>query len=91
MKTITSNELTTVTGGASKTDSAVTAQLTALQGSIKDLASNNNQSSSNDMMLPMMMMAMQRPAQGPTVVAAPAAPVVAGGPVVNISNRFRRW
>ncbi|MGE0400861.1 MAG: hypothetical protein AB7T06_29390 [Kofleriaceae bacterium] len=94
MKTITSLDLNTVCGGASKTDSAVTTQLTALQGSIKDLANNNNKSSSDGLLPLMMVMALGQKQQGPTVVAAgaPAAPVVAGGPVVNISSRIgRRW
>ena len=91
MKTITTNDLNTVCGGASKADSAVTTQLTALQSSIKDLSANQGSNKSNDMLLPLMMMAMGQKQQGPTVVAAGApAPVVAGGPVVNISNRFRR-
>lgn len=93
MKTITTTELNTVCGGASKTDSAVTSQLTALQSSIKDLAANNNKSSSSDSLLPLvMMMAMNKPSAPQTVVAAgPAASPVAAGPIVNISNRFRRW
>ena len=93
MKTITTNDLNTVCGGASKANSDVTTQLTALQGSIKDLAANNNNKSSSDSMLPLLrVMAMGQKQQGPTVVAAGApAPVVAGGPVVNISNRVRRW
>jgi bacteriocin-like protein len=94
MKTITTNDLNTVYGGASKkADGDVTAQLTALQGSIKDLSSNNTKSSSDSMLPLLMVMALgNKQQQGPTVVSAgAAAPVVAGGPVVNISNRVRRW
>jgi hypothetical protein len=91
MKTITTSDLNTVCGGASKADSAVTTQLTALQGSIKDLAANNNKSSSSDSMLPLLMvMAMGNKQQGSTtVVQGAAAPVVQGGPVVNIRSRVR--
>ena len=89
MKTIDQNELSTVSGGASKNDQ-LTQTLTSVQSSIKDLASQKS-SSSNDMLMPMMMMmAMNRPA--PTVVATGAAPAAAAGPVVNISTRVgRRW
>jgi len=92
MKTITTEELNTVTGGASSTDAGVTSQLTALQGSIKDLAANkSSSSSSSESLMPMMMMMAMRPQPAPTVVAtgggAPAAP----SSVVNISTRVRRW
>lgn len=92
MKTITTNDLNTVCGGASKANSDVTTQLSSLQSSIKDLASNQNNKSS-DLTPLLMVMALSQKQQGPTVVAAgaPAAPVVAGGPIVNISNRVRRW
>jgi len=89
MKTITTDELTTVTGGTSSSD-GVASQLTALQGSIKDLAAAKPAASSTDsMMLPMMMMAMRPQQSAPTVVAAgaPAAPAS----VVNINTRVRRW
>jgi hypothetical protein len=93
MKTITTNDLNTVCGGASKADSAVTSQLTALQSSIKDLSNNNNKSSSNELLPLIMVMALSQKQSGPTVVAAGgAAPApVVGGPIVNISNRVRRW
>lgn len=92
MKTITTNDLNTVCGGASKANSDVTTQLSSLQSSIKDLASNQNNNKSNDLTPLLMVMALSQKQQGPTVVAAGApAPVVAGGPIVNISNRVRRW
>jgi bacteriocin-like protein len=87
MKTITTTELSNVTGG--KATDAVTQQLTALQGSIKDLASaqTNKPASGLDPTMLMMMMAMRPQQSAPTVVAgAPAA-----APVVNISTRVRRW
>jgi len=72
MKDITTNELSTVTGG--KTSDAVTQQLTALQGSIKDLASAQSTKSGSDPTTMLMMMLALRPQQqAATVVAAPAA------------------
>lgn len=93
MKTITTNDLNTVFGGASKSDSAVTQQLSALQSSIKDLGANNNKDKSSELLPLIMVMALSQKQQGPTVVAAgaPAAPVAAG-PVINVSSRVgRRW
>jgi len=88
MKTIDTQELSNVAGGVSKNDQ-LTTTLTSVQNSIKDLASQKS-SSGNDLLVPMaMMMAFNRP-QAPTVVATGAAPA-AGGPVINISNRVRRW
>ncbi|HWO26099.1 MAG TPA: bacteriocin [Kofleriaceae bacterium] len=88
MKTIDQNELSTVSGGASKNDQ-LTSTLTSVQSSIRDLA-NQKSSGGNDMLMPLaMMMAFNRP-QAPTVVTTGAAP--AAGPVINVSNRFgRRW
>jgi bacteriocin-like protein len=90
MKTIDQNELSTVSGGASKNDQ-LTSTLTSVQSSIRDLAGQKN-SGSNDMLMPLaMMMAFNRP-QAPTVVATGAAAPVAAGPVINVSNRIgRRW
>jgi hypothetical protein len=91
MKTIDTQELSTVAGGVSKNDQ-LTSTLTSVQSSIKDLASQKPSSSGNDLLLPMaMMMAFNRP-QAPTVVAAGTAVAPAAGPVINISNRIgRRW
>ncbi len=86
MKTITTSELVTVTGGV-KTSDAVTTQLTALQGSIKDLASAQSKPAGNDSMTTMMMMMAMRPQPQQTVVAAPAA---AAAPVINVDTRVRR-
>jgi hypothetical protein len=87
MKTITTDTLVTVTGGVAG-NSAVTQQLTALQGSIKDLATTQAKPAGglSDPSTMMMMMMAMRPQQQ-TVVAAPAA----ASPVINISNRVRRW
>ncbi len=86
MKTIPTTELETITGGTASTNSAVTQQLTALQGSIKDLATAQAKPADNSMTTMMMMMAM-RPQPQQTVVAAPAA---SPAPVVNIDTRVRR-
>ncbi len=88
MKTITTNELETVTGGTTSTQSAVTQQLTALQGSIKDLATAQAKPADNGMSTMMMMMAMRPQPQQQTVVAAPAA---AAAPVINVDTHVRRW
>jgi hypothetical protein len=86
MKTINTEALVTVTGGKSD---AVSTQLTALQGSIKDLASAQAKPAGglSDPTTMMFMMMAMRPQPQQTVVAAPAA-----APVINVSTRFgRRW
>jgi hypothetical protein len=91
MKTIDSQDLSTVAGGVSKNDQLTTA-LTTVQSSIKDLASQKNSGGMGDYFLPFMVLALGQRQQAPTVVTAGAAPTVAAGPVINISNRFgRRW
>ncbi len=90
MKTITTDELVTVAGGTTRANEALTAQLTSLQSSIKDVATNsnnNNNCGSNSMMMMMGCMMAQRQ-QAPAVVAAePAA-----SPIINVSTRVgRRW
>jgi len=90
MKTITTNELVSVCGGTTKANDAVTTQLTALQGSIKDLASaQTTKSGASDPTTMMMMMMALRPQPQATVVAPAAAP--AASPVVNINTRVRHW
>lgn len=92
MKTISSVELATITGGTTSSQDAINTQLTGLQSSIKDLATAQTQkSSSSDPTTMMMMMMAMRPQQSPTVVAPAAAAPVAPGPVVNINTRVRRW
>ena len=86
MKTINTEALVSVTGG--KTD-AVSTQLTALQGSIKELATSQAKPAGglSDPTTMMFMMMAMRPQPQQTVVAAPAA-----APVINVSTRFgRRW
>lgn len=93
MKTITTLDLNTVCGGASKSDAAVTQQLSTLKSSIEGLSANNNKSSSSDTLLPLVLcMAMQKQNAPTTVVAAGApAPAVQGGSVVNIRTRVGHW
>jgi hypothetical protein len=75
MKTIDLDTLNQVTGGLTKSAELTTA-LTSIQSSIKDLGSNNQNQSSN-LLLPVMFMAMQNRRQGPSVVSAGGATVVA--------------
>jgi hypothetical protein len=91
MKTLTTNVLANVSGGASKSSELTTA-LSSIQSSIKDVANQKNNSgglgdSSTMLMLGLM---MSQKNQGPTVVAAGPAAAPASGPVVNISTRVRR-
>lgn len=88
MKTITTVELETVTGGTAAND-AINQQLTTLQGSIKDLATAQTSKSSTDPTTMMMMMMAMQPKQAAPTVVAPAA--AAPAPVVNINTRVRRW
>ncbi len=92
MQTITTNVLETVSGGASKS-SEISSAISALGNEVKSIAANKNSSSSMDpTMMLVLAMTMGQKSSGPTVVSAgaPAAPVVAGGPIVNISTRVRR-
>jgi hypothetical protein len=88
MKTLDTQDLALVSGGAARRNDQLTQQLTQIGTSIKDAASANNNNQNNLLMPMVMMMAMNRN-NGPTVVAtgAPAAP----SSVVNISTRVRRW
>lgn len=87
MKDLETTELAAVSGGT-RTSDLITQQLTTLTSAIKDASTTNTSSSNN--LLPIMMMALAFRPQ-PTVVAGAAAPAYAAGPVINISNRFRRW
>jgi hypothetical protein len=90
MKTLTTNVLENVSGGASKSSELTTA-LTSIQSSIKDVANQKNNSGFGDSstMLMLGLMLSQKNNSGPTVVAAGSAPA-ASGPIVNISTRVRR-
>lgn len=87
MQDLNAQDLATIVGGASSKNDQITQQLTALQTSIKDVASSSNNNGNSSMMTMMMMMAM-RP-QGQTVVASSAPAAAAPGPVVNINTRVR--
>ena len=84
LESIASDQLESVAGGASRVsgkggDADITAQLTALGSSIKDLAASKNTSSGGgDTMQLMMMMLMMGGGGGGGGggVAAPAAPII---------------
>jgi len=91
---IASNDLTAVSGGASRVSSRssgssdqLTTMMTQITSSIKDLAGNKNQSDPMQMMMMMMMMGGGGGGGG-SVAAAPPPPPPA--PVVNISTNVRR-
>lgn len=90
MKTLTTNTLATVSGGASKS-SEITTALKGVQDALTS-QTNNKQSGfgSDGTTMLMLGLMMSKQNQGPTVVhaGAPAAP--AAGPIVNISTRVRR-
>jgi hypothetical protein len=77
-------KLDAVAGGKSSSSSSdVSAALTAIQGSIKDLAANKNQGM-DPMMMIMMMMMVGGGGGGGGVIAAPAA--AGAPPVINVST-----
>lgn len=84
MKTLTPNELVTVAGGTTTANAQLTQQLTALQSSIKDVASASANKQNDPMTMMMMMMAMRPQAPAVVAPAAPAAPQV-----INVSSRGR--
>ena len=89
METIDPEMLASVAGGARVTarggsDDQLTAMLTQITSSIRDLASNRNQSDPTQMLLLMMMMGGMGGGGGGGVIAAPAA--AAGPPVINIDT-----
>jgi hypothetical protein len=92
MKTITTIALETVSGGASKSSEITTALngVTSALSSVKTQQSSGFGSDPSSMMMLGLMMSQRN--QGPTVVqaGAPAAPVVQGGPIINVSTRVRR-
>jgi hypothetical protein len=73
-------------GGAS---SEITAMLTQVTNSIKDLASSQGSGGMDPMMMMMMMMMMGGGGGGGGAVAAPA-PAPAAPPTINISTSVRR-
>lgn len=88
METIDRDALADVSGGRSTSrsgsDDQLTAMLTQITSSIKDLASNRNQSDPTQMLLLMMMMGGMGGGGGGVVAASPAA--AAGPPVINVDT-----
>ena len=84
---IDSEQLATVAGGVTRSsgsaDSEVTAMLTQIGNSIKDLAAQKNSGGGTDTMTLMMMMLMMGGGGGGGAIAAPAA---VAPPVVNVST-----
>jgi hypothetical protein len=90
---VASNDLNRVSGGASRVTSRsssssdqLTAMMTQITGSIKDLSANKSQS---DPMQMMMMMMMMGGGGGGGAAAAPPPPPAPAAPVVNISTSVR--
>jgi hypothetical protein len=90
---IASNDLTAVSGGASRVSSRssgssdqLTTMMTQITSSIKDLGANKNQSDPMQMMMMMMMMGGGGGGGGSVAAAPPPPPA----PVVNISTNVRR-
>lgn len=90
MKTLTTNTLATVSGGASKSSEITTALKDVTKG-IEGLASQKNNSGGFDSTTMLMLgLMLSKQSSGPTVVAAGPAAAPAHGPIVNISTRVRR-
>jgi hypothetical protein len=92
---ITSNDLTGVSGGASRVTSRssaasdqLTTMMTQITSSIKDLSANKNQTDPMQMMMMMMMMGGGGGGGG-AVAAPPPPPPAPAAPVVNISTNVR--
>ena len=93
LRSIASNDLARVLGGASRVSSRsssssdqLTLMLTQITSSIKDLAANKNQSDPMQMVM-MMMMMMGGGGGGGAAAAPPPAPPPPPQPVINISTR----
>jgi len=92
---IASNDLTRVSGGASRVTSRsssssdqLTLMMTQITSSIKDLSANKNQSDPMQMMMMMMMMGGGG-GGGAAAAAPPPPPPAPAAPVVNISTNVR--
>ena len=85
---IDSEQLAAVSGGATRSsgsaDSDVTAMLTQIGNSIKDLAASKNNNSDNDTITMMMMMLMMD--GGDEREGAVAAPAAVTPPVINVDT-----
>jgi len=84
---ISTEQLANVAGGASRSSAGgnaeLTAMLTSISSSIKDLASQNNSGGGDTMQMMLMMMMMGGGGGGGGAVAAPA---VATPPVINVDT-----
>lgn len=93
MQTITTTQLEVVSGGASKS-TEISSALNGVKDALSTATSKNSSSGGLGDPMTMMMMGLMlsQKNQGPTVVSAGAAPapVVAGGPVINVNTRVRR-
>jgi hypothetical protein len=96
-QSIDTNELANVAGGAARVtarssgaDAELTAMLTSIGDSIKNLASSQSSGGGGDMMQMMMMMMMMGGGGGSSAAAAPAAAPAPQQPVINISTNARR-
>lgn len=84
------DSLADVTGATSHTNAQLTAMLTQISSSIKDVANNKNQNQIDPMMM-MMMMMMGGSGGGSQVVAAPPPQVAPNVIRVSIGGRRRWW
>ncbi len=96
LASISADDLNKVSGGAARvtarssgSNSEITALLTSVTSSIKDLA-NQKPSGGMDPMMMMMMMMMGGGGGGGGAVAAPAPAAPATPPVINISTSVKR-
>ena len=89
METIDPEALAQVSGARANSNDQITAMLTQITSSIKDLASNRNQSDPTQMLLLMMMMGGMGGGGG-GAVAAPPAPAPQQPPVINITTTVKR-
>ena len=92
---IPTHTLSTVTGGKTDSDAQLTAMLTTIGDSIKQLSENKNKTDPTQMIMMMMMMGGMGRGGGTQVAAAPppeAAPAPAAAPnIVNVNVGRRRW
>jgi hypothetical protein len=93
---IASNDLTRVSGGASRVTSRsgssndqLTAMMTQITSSIQNLSTNKSQTDPSMMMMMMMMMGGGGGGGGGAVAAPPPPPPAPAAPVVNISTSVR--
>ena len=89
-ESIAVDSLADVTGATSHTNAQLTAMLTQISSSIKDVANNKNQNQIDPMMMMMMMMMGGSGGGGGSQVVAAPPPQVAPN-VIRVSVGGRRW